>query len=768
MKILVNDIVEFAGLKNKSFTLGEGMNIIEGLNESGKSTILGFIKFVLYGFSRRAPGEELDERERYLSWTGRRAAGSITVSARGKLWRVEREGIMQTTRGGRESYVENTVKIIDAETGAEEKTDLCPGEFLLGIPAAVFSSTCHVAQSNLGGIDSEKVGSSIENLLFSADEKINAERAADILERARRSLLYKNERGGLIFDLRAERNSLHNRLTQAAAAARDIVRKEALAGEYQRQAEEIKKELEELEAAWENSEVVHVLDKFDALRRLEGRVDELEQTRRELEADSFPGGLCPDRQYAARLETLSRELTAAEGSLMRAEAELLKLEAAVPYDEEKLKIAEYLTKNAAGGVEGALCSYRMLKKSAASPKTAGLLLLILGGVAAAAALPAIFASLVTAGIIAAAAGSAALAGGIFALTLSTKRRRALSDYLALLGMSTDPGEDKLTEHLKGCFEAAESARQYGIALEARRGVVEVCQKKLTELREDCRAELTKLGFEDGENLTSALSEAAGLVSKFCAARESLEIKIENLKSEIISSREYLMKFDEAALRRRAETLPEVEPMTSEEYKRRRAELMLAQKAAEDKKNEIERQLIALEHTTENPRRLTLQLEQLTNRLSEAELQYDAIRLAEEALAEATGQLRRWVTPKLKSKAGELLGKLTGGKYKDIGVGEDLSVTINAGGFTRPLAVMSGGTKDTAYISLRLALTSLLCPDGAPLLIDEGLSQLDDVRAANLISMLLSWCEEQGGQCLIFTCHRRESELAGNRAKHIVI
>ena len=44
-------------------------------------------------------------------------------------------------------------------------------------------------------------------------------------------------------------------------------------------------------------------------------------------------------------------------------------------------------------------------------------------------------------------------------------------------------------------------------------------------------------------------------------------------------------------------------MTSEEYRRRRAELILAQKAAEEKKNEIERQLIALDATTENPRRL---------------------------------------------------------------------------------------------------------------------------------------------------------------------
>ena len=130
---------------------------------------------------------------------------------------------------------------------------------MLGIPAEVFTSTCHVAQSNLSGIDSKEVGSSIENLLFSADERFNAEHAADILERARRSLLYKNERGGEIFDLRAEYTALHNRLSVATAKARSIVEKEALACEYAQKAEKIKKSLEELEAAWENSEVVHIL-----------------------------------------------------------------------------------------------------------------------------------------------------------------------------------------------------------------------------------------------------------------------------------------------------------------------------------------------------------------------------------------------------------------------------------------------------------------------------------------------------------------------------
>ena len=51
----------FGRLENRDFELSEGVNIIEGANESGKSTLAAFIRFVFYGCSPR-------EREAALSW----------------------------------------------------------------------------------------------------------------------------------------------------------------------------------------------------------------------------------------------------------------------------------------------------------------------------------------------------------------------------------------------------------------------------------------------------------------------------------------------------------------------------------------------------------------------------------------------------------------------------------------------------------------------------------------------------------------------------
>ena len=66
MRILKIEIEEFGKLSDRLFLLGEGMNLIEGANESGKSTLLAFIRFIFYGFPRKS-GADGEEREKRLS-----------------------------------------------------------------------------------------------------------------------------------------------------------------------------------------------------------------------------------------------------------------------------------------------------------------------------------------------------------------------------------------------------------------------------------------------------------------------------------------------------------------------------------------------------------------------------------------------------------------------------------------------------------------------------------------------------------------------------
>ena len=78
-------IAEFGAIKNKKIEFGDEnmLNVIYGENESGKSTVFLFIKFMLYGLQRKA--QTNTERERSLSWSGAVASGSLVLLHNGVI-----------------------------------------------------------------------------------------------------------------------------------------------------------------------------------------------------------------------------------------------------------------------------------------------------------------------------------------------------------------------------------------------------------------------------------------------------------------------------------------------------------------------------------------------------------------------------------------------------------------------------------------------------------------------------------------------------------
>ena len=74
MKILNAYIESFGCFEERSFDFSGGFDLVVGDNESGKSTLLTFIKFVLYGMPRKNQ-ENAAERERSISSRTGRASG---------------------------------------------------------------------------------------------------------------------------------------------------------------------------------------------------------------------------------------------------------------------------------------------------------------------------------------------------------------------------------------------------------------------------------------------------------------------------------------------------------------------------------------------------------------------------------------------------------------------------------------------------------------------------------------------------------------------
>ena len=184
---------EFGGLSGLDFVLDEGLNVITGDNESGKSTVMNFIRFLLYGLPAQRGAENISERERAFSWSGGNASGFMEITDGQEAYRIERS----CTAGGTERKL-----IVSLASGAAVYPGKDAGEVFTGVSREVFDSVCSVRQLGVGSLDGGAVGQAIENIMLAGDEAVNTGTALRRLDKARRDLMALKGQGGRINDLR--------------------------------------------------------------------------------------------------------------------------------------------------------------------------------------------------------------------------------------------------------------------------------------------------------------------------------------------------------------------------------------------------------------------------------------------------------------------------------------------------------------------------------------------------------------------------------------
>ncbi|MFM1533978.1 ATP-binding protein, partial [Helcococcus ovis] len=72
-------INNFGKFNNYSLKLNNGINIIYGKNESGKTTILNFILMVLYGANSKSNDISQNIRKKYTPWNNSQMKGYIVL-----------------------------------------------------------------------------------------------------------------------------------------------------------------------------------------------------------------------------------------------------------------------------------------------------------------------------------------------------------------------------------------------------------------------------------------------------------------------------------------------------------------------------------------------------------------------------------------------------------------------------------------------------------------------------------------------------------------
>ncbi len=805
-------IDEYGPFKKQEFSLEEGLNIVEGNNESGKSTILSFIRFMLYGMPRKSAGN-ISDRDRGISWSGGVAGGSMELSVRDRHgevreYRIERHGQLRGSTG-HENYAE-AVKIIDLATGSEVFEGQEPGRAMLGLSQETYVSTACLRQLECANVDGTGVNASIENLLFAANEGINTEKATAKLDEVRKTLLHKNGKGGEIAELEELKAQLEEKLTHAKEAAEAIVTKESATEALGILENEIAAKIRGCESVTALYENCTVLRRFDELHQKEEELAAQTEALRMLEEQKGYAGPLPDRSAVANTEALIRELSDAATAHAMAEAEVAKAKNAADGDRTLAAHAE--TVETEGGRETVEARFDSLGKKQVrahlgfvASLSAGLALLVVGllglvlglsfesplfgmtflsGVAdavEASLLPHLGGSAVvwiilSALLLAGGIGLTVLSGFCAASSKEAQRlRTSLAEKLALT--ATDADAKALAAHMDACVENRLRCEAYDTALSRANTHATRCREALEAQIGQCHGALAAFDISCDEQSPDALArilrETVDTLMALCLEKERIESELRRLRAVVDTMAGALAEYNENALRSavgQKDPAEVVETTDIEKVETMHRYFKEQLSAATSKRIGLEKELIALTAASENPAKLSAKLEETVAALDEKRFRHEALMMAMEAIETASDGLRRSVTPRIREKAGAFMGCITDGKYGELGVAPDMSVSIFAGNSTRSIDVLSKGTKDAAYLSLRMALADLVSPhDPLTLTMDEGLSLLDETRAKKMLALLHAYTQN-GGQCILFTCHKREGELMRDIGQfhHIVL
>ena len=738
------EIREFGRLRDVTYDFDGRVQIISGSNESGKSTLAAFIRYMLYGFPRAAG--ELSEKKKRIGWEGGIAAGAMTIRlSDGHRYRVERVTTVATAAGGvRETYRE-VAQIVDLATGTPLPGTETAGERFLSVPEEIYRATAFVGQLDSSRVGGQEVCEAIENILFAGDESVSVPRALERLDNARRALLHKNGKGGELYELENEATELSRRLTLAKDKNADILEKEADIDKLTKQIEAAERALV---VATDNERNAHnrlLAAAFDRLHEAEAQKKEAEDALRDM--DGMPAYRLQENDL---IDLHACRRTAEEAERAYNEARIARAGVGEPTLSDDVR-AQLETAEALGGT-GVI---RRRARSAARLFRLSILLSVLFALFAAAGAALLILSLpfIAIPLFVAALGTAVASGVLF--FLARKKRVALytalgaSDAAALTAAlaAIDAATDTLGAHRTATEAATDEENAHLEAYNRALGLLDTVVRRFG----------TPLPSEDIYAFLDTLEDSARRLmekkKQHDAARKNADSVIEALQLRTAGA-------NEAAVR---EALPadydvDIDKIDLEDLRKRKDFYIGQTKALAIRRTELERELYAVRSRAEDPVALEADLAQLDLRIAAARDRHRAAVMAYEALAGAGERLREEIAPTLSRFSCQLVEHLTDGKYTRMGVDNNLAVSMGVeGGSTVSVAYMSAGTQDLAYLSLRMALIDLLYREKPPVCFDESFSHLDDERASRMIELLHAM-GESGQQCLLFTCHSREEEF----------
>ena len=718
----------FGKLERAELNLADGLNIIHAPNEAGKSTWCGFLRAMFYGIetSQRDKKGFLAEKNRYAPWSGAPMEGEVELEWQGRDITLRRFAKGNAPFGGFSAVYSDTQQEVPGLTG-----DNC-GQTLLGVGRGVWERSAFVGQAPTLAIDgTPELEKRIAALFSSGQEDVSYSDTRETLGKWLRRR--KHNKSGLIPQMEEELAGLDAtllKLTDAhgrhAKAQSEIVRLE----QEQRQLAGEQHVHKRLAARQLNRRYAAALRERE---QLSDRLSRMEQAVAVLPADVE---LLHSRQRLGRLDALREESMRQSALHAAAVAEVEQAAQDCP-DHPLLALTRAQLDDLCGLVQQMQNKSRLLSRL----RFVGLAVALGLGLGVSVLTLPVLSAVIGQVVGAAVAVLTALATFIPLSLVAGGYRRRAQEVLDTYEVSSAAALSALWQERQGLYARLEQARA-----------------RLERSREEYERALENQQTEEGGLAAFILRFApdakereqwAGAIDRALEQRREAERlhgeleqatrRCDDLKAQGAQDADTLELLHEP------DNTPE---QTQAKLNEVEGQLTAARSALSLAQGEM---LSVGDRAQLEARRETLCAE-LTRRRGE----YAAIEAAIAALDEANGALQQRFAPQLNQMAGELLGKLTGGRYEGVALNREFEASARSadGLLPRSALALSRGTADQLYLAVRLAVCKLCLPEteASPVVLDDALLTFDDARMTRALEVL-SGLERQ---VLLFSCQGREA------------
>ncbi len=768
MKINSLYISSFAGIKDLKLDFCDGLNIIYGNNEDGKTTVMAFIKMMFYGSERGGSSLSKNIRKKYTPWDNSSMAGSIDFEHGGKKYRLEKEF--------RASNSTDKTTLYDLRLSEGKAVSSDVGTEFFGLSLSAFERSVFIGQFGFPENDSDaegEISAKLSNLALTGDENISFDAVNSRLQKAKLALMSKSGRAGAYDKNIKTASETQEKILLLLEQRRELEEKKERTTRLEAEISDLQKNAQELNNKISSEQDIRNAQKLTRLLELKEELDKLNKTL------TLSDGAVIDEMYLRKLKFCISKVETAKAKVSSKENEIALLNKSI---EAGLNPPENATKENSQILGGEIAELNLtinqktadcealktklysleeeLPKASKTRKKINAPLLISG-----CAILLVFAVLTVYNLI---LGVTGIGIGFIISVLSfilkpidNKPSQKIKEEIETLTNTLSNLEtEKNTASLKLANTSAK-LEAINAALNATAAVLENQQKMLDTAKSEL-GELIEAENSENEVLIKLFSlyKPVNSLDEVLASLDEITAKTENqnkIKTELSVYLNELGGISYETAREKLNEISNSESLQTEDFEALKAKYSEITDVISDKKSivaALKAETKALGSVSQNIEELKKQLNSLKLKIAEQKDFCDLLDLASITLAESFAEIHSSYGAVLEREAAEIFTQLTNGKYKDMYISKSFGIDVgetNTFG-RRDIAYLSSGAADQGYLSLRLALSSLMSQNGErlPVLLDDSLAQYDDNRTKTALEFLKAYSNTQ--QVIMFTCH----------------